>query len=75
MASRPPDDDKTARARWMTIQAVRIGGAVLALVGLLMISGRIDAPALVGYALFAMGMVEFFVVPTVLARKWRTPGP
>ena len=70
MASRPPENDDEARNRWMLIQAVRLGGAALALIGLLITAGRIDAPEFVGYILVIFGLLDFFFMPTVLARKW-----
>jgi hypothetical protein len=74
MASRPPENDDVARNRWALMQAVRLGGGAMALIGLLIISGRIGAPELVGYVLVLFGLLDFFFVPTFLARHWRTPG-
>lgn len=68
-----PASDETARNRWMAIQAVRLGGAVLVLAGILVRYGTIPAPLPVGIALMAMGLLGFFLVPTLLARRWRTP--
>lgn len=75
MASRPPEnDDDVARNRWALMQAVRLAGAAMALIGLLIVSGRIGAPELAGYVLVLFGLLDFFFVPTILARRWRTPG-
>lgn len=68
-----PASDETARSRWMAIQAVRLGGTVLVLAGILVRYGTIPAPLPVGIALMAMGLLGFFLVPTLLARRWRTP--
>lgn len=73
MDDRPSDDQ--ARNRWMTIQAARAGGVVLAIVGLLLAEGRIDGPSWLGYALLVAGLATVFVVPIKLARKWRSPKP
>ena len=73
MASRPPDNDDVARNRWMVLQAVRLAGAAMALIGLLIVAGRIGAPEPVGYVLVIVGLLEFFFVPTLLARGWRSP--
>jgi hypothetical protein len=81
MASRPPEEppenDDLARNRWMVITILRFGGFSLAVLGLLMSQGAVDiageANRLVGYVFLAVGLVDGFVVPQLLARKWRTP--
>lgn len=77
MASRPPEHtpahEDAARARFYMINAVRIGGAAMVIVGLLIANRVIDLPEVAGWIFAAVGMVEFFVVPKMLARKWRTP--
>ena len=71
MASRPPDENEDqARNRWMVIQVVRISGVVMAIVGLLTIEGIVPLPDVAGYVLLALGLVEVFLMPTLLARKW-----
>ena len=71
MASRPPDENEDqARNRWMLIQVVRISGVVMAIVGLLTIEGIVPLPEVAGYVLLALGLVEVFFMPTLLARKW-----
>lgn len=68
-----------AVARFAIIQLVRFGGVVLVLLGLAIQSGRVEAlsavPVAVGYAFIAVGLVDVFVLPAVLARRWRTPKP
>lgn len=71
MDDRPSDE--AARNRWLAIQAARIGGVVLVVVGLLLAAGRIAGPVWLGYGLLAIGLADVFLVPTMLARKWRTP--
>ena len=76
MASRPPENDAAdaeARNRWMVIQAARVGGVVMAVLGLLALRQRIALPEAAGYLLLAIGLADVFLVPQVLARKWRTP--
>ena len=71
MASRPPDEsEEQARSRWMVIQAVRASGAILAVLGLLTIEGLLPLPEFAGYVFVAVGLVEVFLMPTFLARKW-----
>ena len=81
MASRPPEGSETnddeARSRWMIIQALRTMGFALAILGILMARGVVDLAGnsnqLVGYAFAAIGLLDGFVMPQFLARKWRTP--
>lgn len=71
------DAPDPAMGRFMIIQAMRLIGALLALAGIAVLTRRIAAldglPELAGYAFLAVGLVEFLVVPQVLARKWRSP--
>jgi hypothetical protein len=61
----------------MVITILRFGGFSLAVLGLLMSQGAVDiageANRLVGYVFLVVGLVDGFVVPQLLARKWRTP--
>lgn len=69
------DEDNTARNRWAVIQAMRLGGVAIAVIGLLVTGDIILLPHAAGYALLAIGLLDVFVVPTLLARKWRSPRP
>ncbi|HUQ13575.1 MAG TPA: hypothetical protein VM055_04790 [Novosphingobium sp.] len=66
-----------AAGRFAVIQVLRLSGVAMVLVGLLIVAGRSDMlagiPDAVGYALIAVGLADFFIVPTLLARRWRTP--
>jgi hypothetical protein len=67
-----------AMARYFTLQLVRASGAVLVLLGVMMQAGKGPAflnglPPVVGFVLAAVGLVDFFFLPRVLARRWRTP--
>lgn len=81
MASRPPEDNgsnhEDARNRWMIIQAMRTMGFGIAILGLLMVGGAVDLAGdvnqLVGYGFIVIGLLDGFVMPQVLARKWRSP--
>lgn len=78
MASRPPDQsDAAARNRWMVIQLMRAGGVAFVILGILMARDVVsiggDANVLVGYAFIVIGLLDAFLVPRYLARKWRTP--
>lgn len=81
MASRPPErpapSDEEARNRWLVITLLRFTGFALAVLGLLMTQGAVDIAGevnrVVGYLLLVAGLADGFVVPQLLARKWRSP--
>lgn len=68
-----PNPDDVARNRWAVMTAVRLAGVGMVVAGVLMLRGVLPGPALAAYLLLAVGLVDTFVVPQVLARKWRTP--
>jgi hypothetical protein len=69
----PPVSDEVARARWLAIGATRIAGVAMVIVGLLGLQGVFEYPAIAGYVLVGVGLLDVFLVPLVLARKWRSP--
>ena len=71
MDDRPSDD--VARNRWMVINALRVGGVAMVLVGLMIVRQVIAVDAWAGYVIGAVGLADVFLVPLMLARKWRTP--
>lgn len=70
-----PDRDPAA-ARFAIMQMVRLSGALLALVGVLIVSGKAawlpKLPEAAGYALIAAGLADFFAAPLLLARRWKS---
>jgi hypothetical protein len=66
-----PDD--RARNRYFVISAIRMSGVIFVLLGALIVRGIVELPVEVGYVLLAVGLFDTFVVPQLLARKWRTP--
>jgi hypothetical protein len=69
----PPVSEDVARARWMTINAMRIGGVAMVIVGIIGLKGVIEYPEVAAYVLIAAGLFEIFVLPLIMARKWRSP--
>jgi hypothetical protein len=65
-------EDTQARNRFFLINAMRVGGVVMVLVGLLVSQQKIDLPFWTAYLLIVLGMAEAFVMPLVLARLWRS---
>ena len=74
-APRDPAPD-CAAARFAVLQLVRLTGAVLAFAGVLVVSGKAtwlpQLPEGAGYVLIAIGMIDFFVPPMLLARRWKS---
>lgn len=64
--------EELARKRFFVLQMIRLGGAFMALLGAVIISGRlIDFPE-VGYVLLVIGALDLFLVPNIVARSWRS---
>ena len=66
-------NEDQAKSRFIAINAIRLTGIAMFLVGLLIVAGKIELPAIAGYVLLAMGLVEILVMPVILARRWKTP--
>lgn len=63
-----------ARQRFIAMQLMRASGAVFALLGLLIVARKVDMPIAAGYAFLLVGFVDLFVMPLVLAKRWKSPG-
>lgn len=61
-----------ARARFYFIAAHRVVGAVLIMLGMLAMQGALDWGKGVGKVLAIVGLVDFFVIPLVFARMWKS---
>lgn len=62
-----------ARARFFAIALIRVFGVVMVVAGLLITERRVDLPWLLGVVLTIAGFFDVFVMPKLLARRWRTP--
>ena len=62
-----------AAARFFALQAIRLTGVGMAVFGALILGKIIDLPQPVGYVLLVLGGLDFFVIPTLLAKKWKSP--
>ena len=56
----------------MAVNLIRITGLACVLLGIAIAQGVIDLPRLVGLALAAFGMYDFFFMPRLLAKRWRS---
>jgi hypothetical protein len=62
-----------ARARFFIISVVRLAGALLMLVGIVITYGRwAGVPQPVGIAVTLIGAFGFAVAPRLLAKRWKS---
>lgn len=66
------EDDKLARNRLVMLNLVRLSGLAMVLIGIAIHFGKIASPEWVAYVFTAMGLVDFFFMPNLVARNWRT---
>ncbi|WP_379547894.1 hypothetical protein ACFCW2_02300 [Qipengyuania sp. DSG2-2] len=64
-------NDQEARHRHLQLFGIRILAILTAGVGVVIISGRWISEPMIGYALFLIGVVEFFVLPQWLVKQWK----
>jgi hypothetical protein len=64
-----------AKARFFAIQGTRLLGVAFVIVGMMIARGSLwpSLPDWVGYLAIANGLVDIFVIPLRLQRRWRTP--
>lgn len=67
------EDDKLTRRRFMLLNLVRLGGLAMVLAAIAIHYGKLAAPEAAAYVLAVVGLADFFFMPNVLARNWRTP--
>jgi hypothetical protein len=69
-----PEEETRAQYRFLVLNIVRITGAAMLVLGLAVIAREaFGLPRAAGYVLFAVGLVEFILVPVFLAKKWKSP--
>lgn len=71
-------DDALAKKRFFAIVGMRLGGALLVLIGFVLIRGGWEfagqpTDRWIGVALVLIGAFDFAVMPLLLARRWRSP--
>ena len=73
-----PIDDKAraemqAQYRFLVINLCRIIGAIMLVVGLAVIAREaLGIPKAAGYLLFAVGMLNFLLLPVYLSKRWKS---
>ena len=70
-----PKDLAMWRNRFIAIQLSRIGGTVVALLGVLLWQGDVFVAGghIAGFPIALLGLAISFGAPVWLARRWRTP--
>lgn len=68
-------NDDPAKSRFLIVQAARWSGLAMVLVGLAITNKVIDMPEMVGYVLVVIGLLDSLIVPSILARRWKSPPP
>ena len=69
-----PTQRSTRPARAILVLSVqRVVGAGLIMLGLLALNGKLGMGKIAGCVLVVVGIIDFAVLPIVLARRWRTP--
>lgn len=71
-------DDALARRRYFAIVAMRLMGALLVLIGFVLIQGGWELAGQptdrwIGVGAVLVGAFDFAVMPLLLARRWRSP--
>ena len=65
-------DEETVARRFWVIQMARLSAFIMVFIGALIVSKIIDLPDFVGYIILVIGLAEFFVVPAVLSKHWKS---
>ena len=64
-----PED--LAKARFKRLSYIRIGGVMVALLGVAIAGDRIALPHWLGVLLVLIGVFDMLVFPTLLIRRWK----
>lgn len=66
-------EETRAQYRFLVLNLCRITGALMLVVGLAVIAREaFGLPKAAGYLLFVVGMIDFILVPYILAKKWKS---
>ena len=72
----PEDRERLAKSRFQTLQLLRLTGIIVMIIGMWIWAGDIlregGWPTL-GIPVFALGLFEALVLPTILAQRWKSP--
>lgn len=66
-------EETRAQYRFLVLNLCRITGAVMLVIGLAVIAREaFGLPKAAGYLLFVVGIIDFILVPYILAKKWKS---
>lgn len=67
------NNDDLARTRFIFLNLIRLGSLALVLFGLSIAAGKLGLPQWVGAVVTVLGVGEFFFLPMLLAKRWKSP--
>lgn len=69
--------DDPARTRFFALTLLRLSGAAMAVIGLLLLAGKLSlitgGDAVIGAILLVVGAFDLLFLPAILARRWQSP--
>ncbi len=65
-------NDDLARTRFLFLNLIRLGALALVLFGVTIASGKMGWPEWIGLVLALAGAAEFFFLPWMLAKRWKS---
>ena len=68
-----PAPDALAKERFRVMQVMRLAGVALFVFGITIVRGIVPLPAIAGYVLAVVGIFDAFIMPVILARRWKSP--
>ncbi len=74
----PAQQAALAKQRHFAISIMRFAGVALVMFGIAMMVGRVpgvegDMARYAGFAIAVVGLIDFAVVPRLMARRWASP--
>ncbi len=72
-----PEQEALAKKRFLALNLVRLFALLLVIVGMLFVTDKVEIAQpprhIIGLILVAIGIVDFFVMPRILVKRWKTP--
>ncbi|HMT46365.1 MAG TPA: hypothetical protein PKE59_04465 [Novosphingobium sp.] len=66
------DKPDAALMRYQVLSLIRLMAAAQVVLGVVVIGGKLGLPYIVGAALVLTGVLEFFLIPRLLAKRWKS---
>lgn len=64
----PEDRERLAKSRWQMLLLLRLTGIIVMIAGMWSLSGG----SMLGVPIFALGLFDALVLPTILAGRWKS---